>query len=267
MRWKRSFVVACAVALAPVVAEAQSTIQFRSVSSELANRPRGGVIDLFRRDPGAAATARPRDAAPWYWETMSPLRAAASRLRFTEAWRVAADGPVGRPEAAALARIAAENRAALDRAFARTGLSQALLLAVIATESAGRADAVSPKGAVGLMQLMPATAREVGTEDPLDAEQNIAGGARYLSRQLLAHDGDAILALAAYNAGPGAVDRASGVPAFTETRLYVPKVLATFAVARDLCLDPPVAPRAECVLDLVTAHPDQESAAEIAAAE
>ncbi|QPH55302.1 lytic transglycosylase domain-containing protein [Pontivivens ytuae] len=263
----RIFVTALGIAVTALPALGQSSIQFRSVSSELANRPRGGVIDLFGGAPASPSVTRPQDSAPWYWEVMSPQRAAADRMRFGEAWRAAAEGPVGRPSAATLTRIAAENRAALDRAYARSSLSQALLLAVIATESAGRADAISPKGAVGLMQLMPGTAREVGVENPLDAAQNIAGGARYLSRQLLAHEGDAILALAAYNAGPGAVDRASGVPAFAETRAYVPKVLAAFAVARDLCLDPPVAPRAECVLDLVTAHPDGESEAEIAAAD
>lgn len=99
-----------------------------------------------------------------------------------------------------------------------------LARAVEWVESRGRADAVSPKGALGPMQLMPATARELGV-DPRDPAQNRAGGIAYLARQL-ARFGSVPLALAAYNAGPGAVLRHGGVPPFAETRRYVAAVLA-----------------------------------------
>ncbi len=113
----------------------------------------------------------------------------------------------------------------LTRAVDETDLDPALLLAVTLRESGGDPDAVSVKGARGLMQLMPATAREVGVDDPSDPAQNLQGGARYLARMLRRYDGDVDLALAAYNAGPGSVDRAGRqVPDYPETQRYVEAV-------------------------------------------
>jgi soluble lytic murein transglycosylase-like protein len=105
-------------------------------------------------------------------------------------------------------------------------LDPALLHAVIATESAYARRAVSPRGALGLMQLMPATAREYGVTDAFDARQNVRAGALHLRRLLDRFDQDTRLALAAYNAGAAAVQRHGGrVPPFAETRAYVPRVL------------------------------------------
>ncbi len=115
--------------------------------------------------------------------------------------------------------------AAISRAAAETGLSEALLRGVIQTESAGNTAARSPKGAMGLMQLMPATARELGV-DPTDPVQNVLGGARYLA-QMKQRFGSDHLALAAYNAGPGAVEQHGGrIPPYKETQDYVKRVLA-----------------------------------------
>lgn len=112
----------------------------------------------------------------------------------------------------------------IDRAGAVAGLSPRLVEAVAYVESRFHADAVSSAGAAGVMQLMPDTARELGVarDDPAD---NIRGGALYLGRMLEMFDGDLELALAAYNAGPGAVARHGGAPPFAETRAYVAAVM------------------------------------------
>ena len=111
----------------------------------------------------------------------------------------------------------------VEDAAARHRVDPLLVHAVIAVESAHRPDAVSPEGAQGLMQLMPRTARMLGVSDPFDPRANVEGGVAYLRR--LADEFGTVLALAAYNAGPGAVREHGGVPPFPETRGYVRSVL------------------------------------------
>lgn len=103
-----------------------------------------------------------------------------------------------------------------------------LLRAVIFLESRFEEDTLSPRGAVGLMQLMPRTAQELGVVDPLNPIQNIAGGAKYLAYLIKRFDGDIHLALAAYNAGPGAVKKYGGIPPYRETQAYVRKALQAY---------------------------------------
>jgi soluble lytic murein transglycosylase-like protein len=111
------------------------------------------------------------------------------------------------------------------QAAARTGIAQEILQAVIQQESAARPCAVSSAGALGLMQLMPGTAADLGVHDAFDPEENITAGSAFLSNLLSRYSGDLSLALAAYNAGPGRVDRAGGIPEITETKNYVRSVL------------------------------------------
>ena len=113
------------------------------------------------------------------------------------------------------------------RAGRKLEVSPALVKAVIHAESAFDPDATSRKGARGLMQLMPVTARQMGVADPLDPAQNILGGTRYL-KHLMGRFGDLELAVAAYNAGPEAVRRHGGVPPYRETRSYVRNVIGLY---------------------------------------
>jgi soluble lytic murein transglycosylase-like protein len=112
------------------------------------------------------------------------------------------------------------------------GLDPELVLAVVGVESAFQPEAVSPKGAQGLMQLMPGTAESLGVEDAFDPGQNLDGGVRHLGALLTLYDGDLSRALAAYNAGEGAVARHGGIPPFRETREYVRRVLERYRRAK-----------------------------------
>jgi len=107
-----------------------------------------------------------------------------------------------------------------------------LVLAVVSVESAFRPEAVSRKGAQGLMQLMPATAASLGVKDAFDPVENLDGGSRHLGSLLTLYGGDLVSALAAYNAGAGAVARHGGVPPYRETRAYVKKVLERYQAAK-----------------------------------
>lgn len=116
-------------------------------------------------------------------------------------------------------------------AATRHGVDPHLVLAVIDVESGGDANAVSPAGAQGIMQIMPETARELDLTAPFDPEANIDAGVRYL-RQMLTRFGDLRLAVAAYNAGPGAVERHGGIPPYPETQTYVARVLSRLQARR-----------------------------------
>lgn len=199
--------------------------------------------------PAPVINGRPDDAPKLvdpvltaFWDATGTGLADAGPGRFLDASDFLA-GPV----AAALPAPSLTALQALTQAHGRTILastigtrvSPALVLSVMVTESSGRSEVVSSAGAQGLMQLIPATAERFGVEDPFDPAQNIAGGVRYLDWLMDRFSGDAILALAGYNAGENAVKGAGGVPDYAETRAYVPKVLAAWRVARSLCATPP----------------------------
>jgi len=136
-------------------------------------------------------------------------------------------GPV-RQQVRVAVRRSGDIATAIDQEAARQSLSPALVAAVAWRESRFNPAARSPKGARGVMQLMPATARALGV-DPADPAANVAGGTAYLSGLMARYDGDVVKSLAAYNAGPGAVDRWRGVPPYAETRAYVAAILDRLA--------------------------------------
>jgi soluble lytic murein transglycosylase-like protein len=123
---------------------------------------------------------------------------------------------------------AEEVRGMMSRAGVKHNVDVDLLASVVRAESGGNVRAVSRTGARGLMQLMPGTAAELGVEDSFHPEQNINGGTAYLDALLLRYHDNIALALAAYNAGPAAVDRYHGIPPYRETRAYVARVIHEF---------------------------------------
>lgn len=131
---------------------------------------------------------------------------------------------------------AVEMREMLAHAGAAHNIDADLLASVVRAESGGQIRAVSRTGARGLMQLMPGTASDLGVQDTFKADQNIAGGTAYLDGLLVKYHDNLALALAAYNAGPAAVDRYHGIPPFAETRAYVARVIREFNRRKQMAL-------------------------------
>lgn len=193
--------------------------------------------------PQTGTLATPTTKTGWFWAQMSPSLAAANPSRMLSAYQVVLQH-AGQPAARAIGETRLEELsrlygARIEKATAGTRVSPALVLAVMAVESAGKPKARSHAGAVGLMQLMPATAKRFGVTDRTSPVQSIRGGVAYLDFLLGEFGGDPLLALAAYNAGEGAVAKAGGVPDYSETRAYVPKVIAAWGKTRQLCVTPP----------------------------
>ena len=187
----------------------------------------------------------------WFWAAVSPAHDGSGLTHFETALEVLLQPPGGEvvtlPRLQRLQAIADQYGADILSATIGTRVSPALVLAVISVESSGNAVAVSPAGAQGLMQLIPATAERFGVSDSTNATQNIKGGVAYLDWLMKEFDDDVLMALAGYNAGENAVKTNNGVPPYEETRAYVPKVLAAWQVARGLCLTPPELPTDGCV--------------------
>lgn len=166
----------------------------------LSSDPRGGYVDI------------PTEQIQRY-EIDESVRATVSTTSTAEAFQPARTVDI---------------RAAVDAASKAHAIDADFIASVIHAESSFNPRAVSPKGAQGLMQLMPGTALTLGVKDSFDANANVDGGTRYLRELLLRYDNDMAKALAAYNAGPNRVDRYHGVPPYLETRQYVARIIREF---------------------------------------
>jgi soluble lytic murein transglycosylase-like protein len=185
----------------------------------------GEVVRLYR---GQAVTEMPKAFITAFEPDEAPAAVAEAPAPPPVQPSAQASAPPSAPAAAAPAlAIVTDARALVRAAAARAGLPAAFVESVAKTESGFDPAAVSPKGAIGVMQLMPATAKALGA-DANDPAQNIDAGARLLRELLLKYDGDVVKALAAYNAGEPAVDRYQGVPPYPETQHYVNTVVNNY---------------------------------------
>src|SRR5690606_12473650 len=247
-RWLRARAVAILLAMALAMPQADARTVYRCV--------RDGTVSLATApEPGSKCEARQIDddavQTPNLWGAMGvfsgtlyereqdgrrvygtrKLPGSRVYLRFT------AVTPPGEPAHAGLGRVGAPQLAPFAREFKAaakaTGVEDAWLRAIAHAESGFDAAAVSPKGAQGVMQLMPEVGAELGVADPFDAAQSIRAGARHLRDLLRRYRADRTLALAAYSAGIGAVQRHGGVPPYPETQAYIAKVQALHARYRE----------------------------------
>ena len=204
------------------------------VSGVFQSENRAGVV------PDLPFVAAANGGFDWFWQNVSARMPDSGPMNVARALATLRANPAKvAPRLQVMQDIAARHGTAILQATVGTDVSPALVVAMIAVESAGAPGAESGKGALGLMQLMPDTAARFGVEDATDATANIRGGVAYMAWLMGEFGRDPILALAAYNAGENAVRGNSGVPPYPETRGYVPKVLAAWQVARGLCVTPP----------------------------
>ena len=201
-------------------------------------------------DSEASATPAPASSYAWFWDKV-PVGISEVSGRFDTALAALTMGPEGQvvraPRMQHMQTVAETYGTDILKATLDTNVSPALVLAVMGVESGGNPEAVSSAGAVGLMQLIPATAERFGVTDSTDPVQNIKGGVAYLDWLMEEFDNDPLMVIAAYNAGEGAVRQNGGVPPYAETRDYVPKVLAAWQVAQGLCMSAPMLVSDPCV--------------------
>jgi soluble lytic murein transglycosylase-like protein len=187
-------------------------------------KPLGPQAMLARMEEFQARFAPPSTGPAFQLPTQPPALSGS----ITSEGSFAPLNPMG-PGAGIESKLSPETlRPMIEKAALDNGVETSLLDALVQTESNFNPAAVSRKRAVGLTQLMPDTARGLGVTDPFDPSQNLQGGAKYLSQMIKRFDGDLTKAVAAYNAGPGAVSRHGGIPPYKETQNYVDRVMTLY---------------------------------------
>ena len=188
-----------------------------------------GTVRLYTDDAKKSFIDLPAEEIQGYSTQPDPEPAISASTPQPNTVQAAAAHPAAQAVAAVLAPVPQKSTDQIvHEASKLQGVDSDFIHSVIQQESSGNPRAVSPVGARGLMQLMPGTAAQLGVADSFSPEQNVHGGTRYLRELLERYHGDAIKALAAYNAGPGAVDRYQGVPPYRETRLYVQRIVRQY---------------------------------------
>ncbi len=266
MNFVKAMLIGLVFTVAGAALQAESPKPFPDFSAKRVKAPPKGQrpkidVQITRQDTVIVApqsdgtSASPQSGRyDWFWQDISPKLEDSADGRLEPALLRLANPPEGAgvpaPRLTDLLQIAQTHNVEILTATIGTQISPALVLAVIAVESGGKADALSGAGAQGLMQLMPITATRFDVAEPFDSAQNIRGGVAFLDLLMRNFNRDPILVLAGYNAGENAVRKANGVPDYPETRDYVPKVLAAYAVARALCRTPPQLMSDGCVFAL-----------------
>ncbi|HMJ01462.1 MAG TPA: lytic transglycosylase domain-containing protein [Conexibacter sp.] len=210
-------------AIDPVAAGVAATTAATEIAAPPALNPQGAVArvaELRQLIAQAQTGATASNGGASFPAALASAASPPAALTATSPYGIAGSNVTAAPSGSA----SAPYDGLVTAAAQRHGIDPALLHGLIQQESGFDPSATSSAGALGLCQLMPGTAASLGVTNPLDPAQSIDGGARYLRQQLDAFGGDPTLALAAYNAGPGAVRRYGGVPPYAETQAYVQKV-------------------------------------------